>query len=761
MWKGGEVSPRRNQVAGFLGAVLVVWYAAMPVASAAVELKRVTPEKAPSLIEISGGAGRQAWKIRYGTVAAYTDWARLTEAPGKRAWFSHGGWLRLIDTEKGLVSGRWHFPGLIVRLLPVDGRVEVEFEDKSGDQTFRRTLTLDPGARAIIPYWQPGSLLLNGIPNSEVESIYRLGTDLGLLSEQGKIPAEQAKRFIPELEEAVGRDPASPWLRIALARSLRDAQDPRAARVFEEALQVPTTDFTELLRISAFLERLGERDAAGRAFERGYGDFLARGNDPRLFFTLLGKFFLYSPWRSGQMDPASDHGRELMERSYQLTPNCEAADFAWEMYAGILEKRGRAEEARLWRTRAAEASETSVTMLPRKMLLMGDRGVLLALASLLAAVLYFILLGVRYFPQRRADSAAWKGKSWPGRAFSWLTLHYWTRGQRIAFLTIVLLAWLSVGAVGGILQAVLRVAAWPLSSGVGSFAGPAIESFLKKGLPASSERDLLLALAQQQSGENEAAERLYRRLPQFAESWNNLGVILKEAGKEPEARQAFERALRLDMGLAEAALNLGRPPQDYWTELHRKYVSNRLMIAPPRAGRLTRAVLGGSRGLILLRAVAGPFEVAVAPTAMGEPGRLDTSPAALTMDAVFILGLVFAVALFFLSAWPVTRPPRRIDTVLEIIFPGVCPRWSLVGGLALAAWCYFALADALLVWKGTPYIFASIALPNLTRSYGLLGDIDFLGLINPSWVWVYLAPAVLFAVNLLLVFRDKLFHKQL
>ncbi len=761
MWKGREVSPRRIQVAGFLGAVLVLWYAAMPVASAAVELKRISPEKAPSQIEISGGTGRQAWKLRYGTDAGHIEWARLKEAPGKRAWFSHGGWLRLIDTEKGLVRGRWHFPGLIVHLRPVDDRVEVEFEDKSSDQTFRRTLTLVPGAGETIPYWSAGNVMLSRISISEVESLWRLGTGPGLFSEQERISVEQLKRIIPEMEEAVRRDPASPWLQIALARSLRDAGDSRAAQVLAGALEVPTTDFSELLPISAFLERWGERDAAGRAFERGYGDFLARGNDPRLFFILIGKFVLYVPWGITQRDPASDHGRELMERTYRLSPNCEAADFAWEMYAGILERRGRAEEARLWRARAAEASETSVWILPRNFVLNADRALLLTLASMLAAVLYFILLGVRYFPQRWADSAAWKERSWPGRAFSWLTLHYWTRSQRLAFLTIVLLAWLAVGAVGGIGQSVLRVATWPLGSGVGSFAGPATVWFLERRLPESPDRDLLLALAHQQSGENEPAERLYRGIPRFAEGWNNLGVILKEAGKEQEARQAFEQALRLDPGLAEAALNLGRPAQDYWTELHRKYVPDRPMIAPPRAGRLTRAVLGGSRGLILLRAMAGPFEVAMAPAASEEPGRLDTSPAALTMDAVFILGLVFAAALFFLSAWPVSRPPRRIDTVLEIIFPGISPRWSLLGGLALAGWCYFLLGDTLLVWKGTPYIFASIALPDLSRSYGLLGDIHFLGLINPSWVWVYLAPAVLFAVNLLLVFRNRLSHKHL
>jgi len=45
---------------------------------------------------------------------------------------------------------------------------------------------------------------------------------------------------------------------------------------------VPTTDYTEMLPISVELERFGARSAAAAAYERGYQDFLERGNDPRL-----------------------------------------------------------------------------------------------------------------------------------------------------------------------------------------------------------------------------------------------------------------------------------------------------------------------------------------------------------------------------------------------------------------------------------------------------------------------------------------------
>ena len=103
---------------------------------------------------------------------------------------------------------------------------------------------------------------------------------------------------------------------------------------------------------------------------------------------------------------------------------------------------------------------------------------------------------------------------------------------------------------------------------MGSLAGPVTVWHLENRLSPTPERDLLLATAYQQDGANDKAERLYRTLPDFAESWNNLGVLLRSARKEQQAQQAFEKALELDPGMAEAGLNLGRPPQGIWAEQH-------------------------------------------------------------------------------------------------------------------------------------------------------------------------------------------------
>ena len=112
----------------------------------------------------------------------------MVAAEENRAWFGHGGWLRLIDTRKGVVIGRWHFPGMIVALSPTENQVQVEVEDKLNDRVFRRTFTSFPTAGAVVRYWPTGNLLLNRVPMTEVESAWRSEESAGLLSDTWKIP---------------------------------------------------------------------------------------------------------------------------------------------------------------------------------------------------------------------------------------------------------------------------------------------------------------------------------------------------------------------------------------------------------------------------------------------------------------------------------------------------------------------------------------------------------------------------------------------
>ncbi len=124
-----------------------------------------------------------------------------------------------------------------------------------------------------------------------------------------------------------------------------------------------------------------------------------------------------------------------------------------------------------------------------------------------------------------------------------------------------------------------------------------------------------------------------------------------------------------------------------------------------------------------------------------------------------VLLLYGTAVLFLFPKREVTQPPGKLHRVWELLLPGTAPAWKTLGGVALIAWCYFILQDILILRLGTPYFLAAISFPNLQGAYGVPAPSDNQELyklfLRPSWVWVYLAPAVLFVVNLFVVLRAR------
>ena len=538
----------------------------------------------------------------------------LVPAEDNHAWYAYGGWLRLIDTQKGRVLGRWHFPTAISNLRPRGAAVDVEIKEKvegwipKGNEAegIDQHFPFDP-ASPHVPFWPDGNLIRYRIPYSEAANLF--GPDyLEIDAYPTILSAEQAKKILPELEDAVRRDPFTPWFGIALGKVLRDIGDPRASKAFQDALNSPGADFAEMLRVSTFLDRLGEHELARAAFERGYQDFWTKGNDPRLLVALIGRLILYGIPSKVVDDPGAESSREFVERGYRLIPYGEGAELAWRLYADYWRQKGQNDRARLWQARFEDTRRNGFNWIGRGDPV--DHTLLVILAAFSAMFIYWLVLFLRYRPQHRLDSAAEQRAGGFSKGFVFFNTQYWSRVERFSFSIMVFILWVAIGLCGQDLQAILRRTSAPLGAMMGNFGGPeTVNMFESDRLPPSPYRDFLLAFAYQEDGQKEKAEELYRRLPQFAESWNNLGVILKSAGKGTEAKQAFEKALELDPTLSEAALNLGRPPADLWAEMHQKYLPGQPMLAPPRGIQWDRAFLGGSPAKIYLRALLGPFSV--------------------------------------------------------------------------------------------------------------------------------------------------------
>jgi tetratricopeptide (TPR) repeat protein len=292
---------------------------------------------------------------------------------------------------------------------------------------------------------------------------------------------------------------------------------------------------------------------------------------------------------------------------------------------------------------------------------------------------------------------------------------------------------------------------------MGNLAGVKTQRYLESLAP-TAERDLYLAMSWQQSGETAKAEQLYRRLPDFAESWNNLGVILKGEGQNTEAQQAFQKALELDPQLNEAALNLGRKSGDLWTSQYGSYFPGRLMLAPPRTAHSDRAFFGGSLLQASARAIVHPLEI------LRRALQVTWSSGELALEVemmCLVLGIcAVSFAVLLVSVIPhrdVTLPPAKGEWIWTTLFPGLGSEWGYLAWLVLAAWSYLLIQLGLFLALGTPYVFTAVSMPNLVGSYGLSASpMQYrLGGLNPGWMAMYAAPVALFAINALLVFRGR------
>lgn len=668
-----------------LSTFLAVFAAMLPIFLApcanAAEIRIERPSATE--LRISGGSGARAWHIQYGTRRDYPVIALA--GPGSTAYFSHGNWLRQIDGEKGMVTGRWRFPGSsIVALESIPNGVKVEVEENVGrnqllfragsTQEFKshRVIDFNPAAPQI-PYWPTTSLLFNQVPRTEKQ---RTGGD----------DIDNLRQWLPEAENAANRDPLSPWLRFELGRIYLKLGRPEALELFKQAIRIESADFRELLYLSGELDFLGQTDAAREAFERGYERFWKKGNDPRMVGTLLGSLITFKLWVP--FDVTDESRAELVERTYRFAPWVEGAEFAWGFYADHLERKGNVQEAARWRQRADEARARSLNPFvpyPIEYIMLFE---FLLPASLLAALFYVVVLYWQYRPQRRIHKMSvlqWK--------LTFFNVEYWNRKERIGFLTIVLVAWLAFGAMGSIVESVLRLAQTPIGMWIGTFAGP-VSTAVFENLPETPERDLLLAMAYQHDGQTDKAEALYRQLPQFAQSWNNLGALLKDSGRSDPARQAFEKAMELEPEMAEAKLNLNNAPSDLWTELHQKYRPGRAMLAPPQRMQLLNAFAGGSTSKSVVRALAGPlrsgevFSVVASGIGRWIGLREETIIAWIRIAIIF---LVVAVPIALFPRREVAQPPYRGQIVAELLLPGTAPEWRYVAGIVLVSWVYLAV----------------------------------------------------------------------
>jgi|GEM_PF-2238545 len=724
-------------------------------------------------IKISGGEGK-SWSLFYGNITytrtgwgADADKVNFANTEGARAWFSHGSWLRLIDTANGMVLGRWHFPGIIQSLSPKGKNVEVVYADYDGNfGRISHTFLFDPVTEEH-PFYASGYLLTLRVAENETK-----------LSKTPIVRTFDATKEIhPDAatldlyREQAKRDPFSPWLQIYLGTALKNQGDVNGKKMLEQALEVKGADFTELFNICAFLNSHGEPELAQMAFEKGYADYFRKGNDPRLLSALIGRLVLYrstaykfNDWNNLQQKVT------IRENVFRLMPYGELSDLAWEMQSRVYATQGKSEEAQFWHQRALDASRYGGHTF-QQMSRIADHGILISLSSQMAAIILFLIFLFKYRAQRKLDLAAGRTPKGLFRIFAFLRMHYWSVRERITVMLILAIGWLALGVAVTHLSGIMRIASTPVEVVLGHYQSPLAIKFFKETGVSTPERDACLALAYQQNGDLGEAERLYRSVPQFAMAWNNLGVILKQQNKEGDASSAFKKALQLDPNLHEAELNLHDKSTDTWTQFHQQYLPGKPMLAVPDK-RMAAYSMTEFSGWNRLRILLGPLanvhimqtiaNLAHGVNVSGELPRL--------FILIVILQMLFAsTVLFIIPHFEVTQAPGAGFHMAQLFIPGIATSDPWIGTIVFSIWSYVLTSLLLLKTFGSPYMITLLALPSF-RGFELIGLNDAMmesaglvshhagdwnTLMNPSWEMVYLLPAVLFVLNVIYVWRKR------
>lgn len=716
-----------------LFAIAAIATGAAPVAPAHAQGVRME-RPLPNLIEISDGV----WKVRYGTTFRGPTRPQLVVVSRERAYFVHGPWLRLIDTVKGMVVGRWRFPGFIEAVNDAGtGSVDVRFQLSPGHVSPNMTVRFNP-ATGDVPPWDNGGLL--GYRVAEWEAVELILTAAPF--EDWPKAAAGAIEALPLFEELIARDPSAPMFRLMRAKLLREAGDARADAAFAAVFDAGSNDFTEWFRISRILALLPQPEPmlAARAYDRAFRDFIGRGRDPRLVDTLIARLVLFLPGEAINTSEAAR--RSYLDQIYAIAPTSEATERVWAFHAAALDRSGDAAAAAEWRTRAATSSRESLFLATLDFQLRHDRGVLIALSAILAAVIFIVTRRVKYAPQlRMRRTATMRSGHRAERVFSGLA--YWTRRERWSLLLLLVAGWLALGYSRTYAQVIARSFAMPIR--VGMISGP--ENFDR--YPPSAERTLMQAISKQVVNDAAEAERLYRSIPQFAESWNNLGVLLARAGNEAESRDAFARALAIDPALGEAIVNSTGQATTQATQTFQKYApAGKKMMALPGRERFLRAFVGPAWAQRYARMWLGPFEVFQSMHITDYLAEVLFRPA-LVAGALLLVILIVAVGLVALiPKRDATVSPGRATAIIELVIPGIAAPWRWAGTLVLLLWCTTVLAAALQLTVSSPYLLMAVSQPGILLAFGYPRTYADL---NPPITLLIGVPILLWVANLALI----------
>ncbi len=543
------------------------------------------------------------------------------------------------------------------------------------------------------------------ITNRDYQNIYMKRKDAEQLSNiidriyissllEKKYDLEKLEAVRQEYIKAVATDTTNPWYYIYLGLISDDIGKKVYSMVYlQKALEVYGLVFYDYFQLSTFYENISQYSLADKAFELGMKDFFGRGYTPEQL-TSTQSLMNYTTWLIPAINKHKDKDVErtllLMERFYQLAPYKDGNYNILNSVVKYLIDKGRLPEARQWKIRAD--SSRGFFFPGDYSLLLADIGLNMFLACMIAFLLFGVIYLIRDLSQFIEDM---KHKKISYKQF--FLRRYFTKRNIYSFVILYAFSLAMLGLSSNTLGLISKMVKEPASINSGTWGNYATVKYFSRDLGITPERNLFLAIANQQLKDYQKAKELYQTMS-MPEAYNNLAIIYIKQNKKELAIKELKKALLIDKYMLEARYNLAlidpkakEPKREEKVELLKKYYPHLPMLALPEEKYYRKAFYSGFTvqnfnpiNIFLFNKFLKGTENTVI-----EFTRLITP--------VFI---IFSLVIIMLLL-SVFVPQTVVDTInhnyfrrfIGLFIPGISYNWKLFGPFIFAIWLGFGITN--------------------------------------------------------------------
>lgn len=676
----GRVAPKRDITLKISGISISAYTNEKEIVSWYPRIRYATTEK-------------ELWQISFPSLKDKGNILGPTLEINGKIYFAYSSFIMELDMQKAQIVNRYQLLGEVTGLKSEGNKLIINtFNGIRGKVWDKEQLIV------VTPEQLKNIAKFTTITNRDYENIYAKRRDAEQLSGiiekiyipsliENKYDADVLEQVRHEYLDAVAADITNPWYFIYLGLISENLNKKVYSNVYyQKALEIKSLVFYDYFQLSTLYENINQRTMADKAFDEGMKDFLRRGYAPEQL-TSAKSVLNYTSWLIPAINKLKDKDVDrtitLMDRFYMLAPLKEGNYNILRGVEKYLIDKGRLPESRIWQSRAGRSQ--GFFFPGDYSIILADFGLNMFLACMIAFLVFSLIFLIRDLSQFIEDVKHQKMKY---REFFFK--RYLSKGNIYSFVVLYAFSLVMLGICSNTLEIIGKMVKEPPTINSGTWGNYATVKYFERGLAASPEKNLFLAIASHQLKDFGTAIKLYEKI-NTPVAHNNLAAIYINQGKKALARKELNNALKLDNYMPEAKYNLTliypkakMPNNDEKAELYQKYGSGIPIIALPVEKEYKKVFYS-----VINLQEFGPVNIRLFNKFLhgSESTILQFSWLITPVFIIFTLILVLLLLSVFI-------PQTLVDTVnytysrrvIGFLIPGVSYNWKILGPFIFALW---------------------------------------------------------------------------